>query len=154
MDPTARTLAAGPCTGAVGLVLLGVLLAGCGTSSDGSSSPSPSASPTAPATGDLVVVLDRGEGGQPERYTLSCADPVSGDLPDPAAACAHLQGLTDPFAALPGDQVCSQQYGGPETAHVTGRWAGVDVDLALARTNGCQLAQWSSLGPLLPGPGG
>ena len=153
MPPTARPLGVGPCTGAV---VLAVLLAACGTSSE-SASPSPSTSApssSAPATGDLVVVLDRGEGGPPERYTLSCADPVSGDLRDPAAACAHLQGLTDPFAALPGDQVCSQQYGGPETAQVTGRWAGADVDLSLARTNGCQLAQWDSLGPLLPGPGG
>lgn len=152
MPRTARTLAAGPCTGAV---LLTALLAACGSGAE-EATPAPSSAPSSSAssTGELVVVLDRGQGGEPERYTLSCADPVSGDLPDPAAACAHLQGLTDPFAALPGDQVCSQQYGGPETAHVTGRWAGADVDLPLARTNGCQLAQWSSLGPLLPAPGG
>jgi hypothetical protein len=132
---------------------LSVLLAACGAEPGDDAAPAPSSS-AAPAAGELVVVLDRGEGGQPERYALSCAEPPAGDLPDPAGACAHLQGLTDPFAALPGDQVCSQQYGGPQTAHVTGRWAGDDVDLALARTNGCQLAQWDSLGPLLPGPGG
>jgi subtilisin inhibitor-like len=136
-------------------VVLGALAA-CGTSAE-EAAPAPSssaASSTGPGAGELVVVLDRGEGGPPERWTLSCAEPPTGDLPDPAAACAHLQGLPDPFAALPGDQVCSQQYGGPQTAHVTGRWAGDDVDLALARTNGCQIAQWDSLGPLLPGPGG
>jgi Subtilisin inhibitor-like len=151
VPPAARKLAAGPCTGAVLVGALGVLLTACG--SDGGAATAPSSS-AAPASGELVVVLDRGEGGQPERYTLSCAEPPAGDLPDPAGACAHLQALPDPFAALQGDQVCSQQYGGPETAHVTGRWAGADVDLALARTNGCQLAQWSSLGPLLPAPGG
>ena len=121
---------------------------------DGAAAPSSAPSSTGPVTGELVVVLDRGEGGPPERWTLSCAEPPAGDLPDPAAACAHLQGLTDPFAALPGDQVCSQQYGGPQTARVTGRWAGEDVDLQLARTNGCQIAQWDRLGVLLPGPVG
>jgi hypothetical protein len=145
---TSPRLAAGPCTGAV---LMGVLLTGCG--SDGDAAPAPSSS-AGPASGELVVVLDRGEGGQPERYTLRCADPVSGDLPDPAAACAHLQALADPFAPPPGDRVCTQQYGGPQTATVTGRWAGEDVDLVLARTNGCEIAQWDSLGPLLPGPAG
>ena len=50
--------------------------------------------------------------------------------------------------------VPGRHAGQPETKHVTGRWAGADVDLSLARTNGCQLAQWDSLGPLLPGPGG
>ncbi|WP_171058136.1 SSI family serine proteinase inhibitor [Modestobacter altitudinis] len=133
---------------------LTVLLSACGSDGGTAAGPSSAPSSTAPATGELVVVLDRGEGAQPERYTLSCAEPVTGDLPDPAGTCAHLQGLADPFAAIPGDQVCSQQYGGPQTAHVTGRWAGDDVDLLLARTNGCQLAQWASLGPLLPGPGG
>jgi hypothetical protein len=160
---TSPRLAAGSCTGAAvppaargvsTAVVLGLLLAACGSDGGAAQAPSSAPSSTGPATGELVVVLDRGEGGQPERWTLSCVGPPTGDLPDPAAACAHLQGLPNPFAALPGDQVCSQQYGGPQTAHVTGRWAGNDVDLALARTNGCQIAQWDSLGPLLPGPGG
>jgi hypothetical protein len=98
--------------------------------------------------------VDRGEGGAPERYTLSCAEPVSGDLPDVSAACAHLQGLDHPFAALPAGQVCSQQFGGPQTARVTGTWAGRPVDLSLARRNGCEIAQWDALAPLLPGPVG
>jgi Subtilisin inhibitor-like len=167
VPPAARELAAGPCTGAVtacvGALLL--TLTACGGSDGGAAAPSSSAassgpsslapSSSAPATDDaLVVEIDRGDGSAPERYTLTCGDPVAGDLPDPAAACAQLQGLDAPFAPLPADAVCSQQYGGPQTARVTGRWAGEDVDLQLARTNGCQIAQWNRLGALLPGPVG
>ena len=70
--------------------------------------------------------------------------------PTPQAACAHLAGMDDPFAPLPDDVACTEQYGGPETAHVTGRWGGEPVDLELSRTDGCRIAQWDCLGPLLP----
>jgi hypothetical protein len=117
--------------------------------------PTPSSSASASASEDtLLVELDHGEGAAAERYTLTCADPVAGDLPDAAAACALLQGLADPFAPLAADGICTQQFGGPQTARVTGRWAGEDVHLELARTNGCQISQWDRLGPLLPGPVG
>ena len=103
---------------------------------------------------DLQVEVDRGDGSPVERYSLTCGDPVAGDLPDAEAVCAHLQGLDDPFAPLPTDIMCTEQYGGPQTAHVTGQWQGRPVDLQLSRTNGCRITQWDSLGPLLPGPAG
>jgi hypothetical protein len=62
-----------------------------------------------------------------------------------------LQGLGDHFAPVPADAGCTQVYGGPQTARVTGRWAGQPVDLQLSRTDGCRIAQWDRLGPLLPG---
>jgi len=143
---------------AYALIVLLLLTACSAGSDDPSAAPSSSAgssSPSAaPVSGDLVVELDRGEGAAPERYTLGCGEQVSGDLPDAAAACTHLAGLADPFAPLPADQVCTEQFGGPQTARVTGSWAGAGVDLALARTNGCEISQWDSLGPLLPGPVG
>jgi hypothetical protein len=79
---------------------------------------------------------------------------VEGDLPDAEAACAHLDGLDEPFAPIPADAVCTEQYGGPQTAHVTGLWRGEPVDLELSRVNGCTISQWDRLGPLLPGPVG
>jgi hypothetical protein len=106
------------------------------------------------AQNDLLVEIDRGDGGPVERYTLTCVGFVEGDLPDAEAACAHLDGLEEPFAPLPADAVCTQQYGGPQTAHVTGLWRGEPVDLELSRTNGCRISQWDRLGPLLPGPVG
>jgi hypothetical protein len=58
--------------------------------------------------------------------------------------------MADPFAPIPDDMVCIEQYGGPQTARVTGRWHGQPVDVRLARNDGCRIAQWDGLGPLLP----
>ena len=132
-----------------GLLLL--LLVGCaapaGSGSDAASSSSPS---DAVADNELTIVLDRGDGTEPERYTLTCVDVPGGDHPDASGACAHLEGLEDPFAPLPADMACTEQYGGPETARITGSWQAEDVDVELSRTDGCRISQWESLGPVLP----
>ena len=132
------------------LALLGLLTACAESPGPAASSTSSSASSSAPADDSLLVELDRGDGSEPERYTLVCGDTPEGDHPDPVAACAHLEGLDAPFAPLPEDMACTQQYGGPETARITGRWHGEPVEVDLARTDGCQIAQWDSLGPVLP----
>jgi hypothetical protein len=103
---------------------------------------------------DLRIELDRGDGTAPEVYTLTCLGSASGDHPDAEAACAHLAGLADPFAPIPADVACTEQYGGPETAHLSGVWGGEPVDLELSRVDGCRISQWDGLGPLLPGPVG
>ena len=143
-------------------MLLLVLLAGCATAAGGDgggagAAPSAAGDPAA-TTGDLVVEIDRGTGAPPERYTLTCAGEAGGTPggahPDASAACAHLRSLAEPFAPIPADAVCTEQYGGPQTAHVTGTWRGQPVDLRLSRVDGCRIAQWDRLGPLLPGPVG
>jgi hypothetical protein len=124
-----------------------LLLAACGSGDDdGDALASPPES--------LVVEQDLGDGMPAQRWTLECADPPSGDHPDPRAACAHLAAAADPFAPLPADQLCTEVYGGPQTARVTGTWQGRPVDLRVTRTDGCAIAQWDGLGPLLPGPVG
>ena len=152
MPPTARRLTAGPCIGAIAVLLLAVL-AGC-ASGGGAGSDGGAGGGTQQAENDLRIELDRGDGSPVERYSLICAGSVDGDLPDAEAACAHLQGLDDPFAPLPADTICTEQYGGPQTASVTGLWRGEPVDLTLSRTDGCRITQWDRLGPLLPGPVG
>ena len=104
-----------------------------------------------PTENDLTVELDRGDGSAVQRWTLICAGQVEGTHPAAQAACDHLSGMDEPFAPIPDDMMCSEQYGGPQTAHVTGRWAGRPVDLGLSRVDGCRIAQWDGLGPLLPG---
>lgn len=137
-----------------------LVLTGCadrpggGEGAAGTPAPDPAGGGISQADDDLQVTLDRGDGTEPEVYTLSCLGEPDGDHPDPAAACAHLAGLEEPFAPLDEDLACTEQYGGPQTARVIGRWDGVDVDVALRRTDGCAIAQWDSLGPLLPGPVG
>jgi hypothetical protein len=105
---------------------------------------------TSQAEDDLVVEYDAGDGSPLESWSLTCAGTVSGSHPDAEAACAHLAGLDDPFAPLPADIVCTEQYGGPQSAHVAGLWGGDPVDIELSRVDGCRISQWDALGPLLP----
>jgi len=150
----ARKLAAGPCKGAdvravlvPALLLALVTLAACAARPAGSGAGETSSS----VDDDLTVELDRGDGSAVQRWTLTCGDQAEGTHPAAQEACDHLRGMDDPFAPIPDDMICTQQYGGPQTASVTGRWAGRPVDLALSRVDGCTVAQWDGLGPLLPG---
>ena len=43
------------------------------------------------------------------------------------------------------ERACTQQYGGPEKAHVTGTLEGRPVDVTLARTDGCGIAAYETL---------
>ena len=128
------------------LVAAAAVLCACGGGNAGTASP--------PAASELSVEIDRGDGAPLERYTLRCGEEVSGDHPDADAACAHLTAADDGFPAIPEDAMCTEQYGGPQTALVVGLWQGEPIDLALDRTDGCAVAQWDALGPLLPSSSG
>ncbi|MFC9293337.1 SSI family serine proteinase inhibitor [Streptomyces sp. NPDC057011] len=86
-------------------------------------------------------------------YQLEC-DPVGGDHPQRERACARLDRLAregkDPFAPVSRRQICSEQYGGPATARITGTWRGRTVDATFRRTDGCEINRWDELEPLLP----
>ncbi len=138
-----------------------VVLAACGSADGSAASPSdaaegPAADPAgggiSQADNDLQIEVDLGDGSAPATWTLTCVGFVEGSHPAAQAACDHLAGLADPFAPLPGDVACTQVYGGPETAHVLGRWGGEPVDLRLSRTDGCRIDQWASLVPVVPAP--
>jgi hypothetical protein len=143
---------------AVPFLLLSTLLAACGDGETSTVAGAPASSSTAASSSaagsELVVELVPGQGEAAQTHRLSCTGEPAGDLPDPAAACAQLTGQPDPFAPLAADVMCTQLFGGPQTAHVTGRWAGEPVDLQLSRSDGCRIAQWDRLGALLPGPTG
>ncbi|GAA2453717.1 SSI family serine proteinase inhibitor [Streptomyces glaucus] len=103
---------------------------------------------------DHLTVTVRGAGGGADgTFELYC-HPVGGDHPDPLAACAAVERNTrwgsDAFAPAPRDGVCTLQYGGPATAHVTGTWAGRPVDATYDRRDGCRIDRWNRLVPLLP----
>jgi hypothetical protein len=105
---------------------------------------------TSIAENDLQVTFDPGDGTESSVWTLTCGEPVEGTHPEVAAVCAHLRTLEHPFAPLPPDVICTEQYGGPQTAHVLGRWDGQPVDLELSRVDGCRISQWDALVPLVP----
>lgn len=124
------------------LVLL-LLLVGC--SGGGSESVS---APAAPRT-SLVVEVKADAAVAPSRLTLAC-DPPAGEHPDPQQACRDLAAVEDPFAPIPPGSTCTELYGGPQTATVRGTYRGRPVDVAMSRTDGCEVAQWDAVGALLP----
>lgn len=50
--------------------------------------------------------------------------------------------------------MCTQQYGGPERAVVTGTLEGEEVDATFSRENGCEIARFDTLLPLWNGLAG
>jgi hypothetical protein len=47
------------------------------------------------------------------------------------------------------DRVCTQLYGGPQTARITGTLGAQDVARSLKRTNGCEIEDWKQANALL-----
>ncbi|WP_200305300.1 SSI family serine proteinase inhibitor [Streptomyces adelaidensis] len=118
------------------------------------SSVSSVSSVSAPAPGDRLVVTVREAGnGDDGTFELRC-HPDGGSHPAVREACGRLDRRTtwgkDPFAPVQPGTMCTMQYGGPATAHVTGTWAGRRVDARFDRGNGCEIARWNELVPVLP----
>jgi hypothetical protein len=128
----------------------------CGAASGGSpsASPAPSGSSSSPSTAseELVIVAQDGA-GKTQTWRLTC-DPPGGTHPDPTAACQALakNGATA-LAPVPRGTMCSQVYGGPQTAVVTGTWQGKAVKSRLSLVNGCETKRWKALAGLLPPAG-
>jgi Subtilisin inhibitor-like len=139
------------------LVLLGPLLAGCGSES---SAPRDDGTSIIAAQTDLdITVWPDGKGkGEPQRYTLSCPEP-SGDHPDPETACDAVDDLNaEDFEPVAPDAICTEIYGGPQQARLEGTFAGGDdvvpVALDLSRENGCQIDLWDRFAKIVPQPAG
>ena len=138
------------------LILAGLALTACGDDSADPTvagpSPSPSSSPPSqqPPQTSLVITIDAGDGAAAQDWTLTC-DPPGGTHPDPAAACAALADIDpDVFQPIAPNQVCTQIYGGPETATMRGSRNGTPLNASFARNNGCEIARWDTITPLLP----
>lgn len=121
------------------ILVLAMLLTGCGGAAE-----------TASQGGTELVVEFRADAAVAATTLRLRCDPPSGEHPDPPRACADLAREPAPFAPLPPDQVCTEIYGGPQTATVRGSYRGEPVMVDLARTDGCRTAQWDLLGALLP----
>ncbi|MEV0491176.1 SSI family serine proteinase inhibitor [Streptomyces atratus] len=103
-----------------------------------------------------VTVSDSGDRTADGVYELKCL-PSGGSHPVAHQACDRLAELAEPagdgrnpFRAVPADTMCTQQFGGSATARVTGTWHGQRVDAAFDRTDGCEIARWNNLRPVLP----
>ncbi|GGZ24338.1 hypothetical protein GCM10010365_50760 [Streptomyces poonensis] len=106
-----------------------------------------------PVTEDRLTVTVQGTGDADGTYELEC-HPAGGTHPDGHGACARLDRNTtwgrSPFTPVPPGTMCTMQYGGPATAHITGTWTGRTVDAHFDRRDGCEIARWDALVPVLP----
>ncbi|MGW1412059.1 SSI family serine proteinase inhibitor [Streptomyces sp. NPDC002403] len=100
-----------------------------------------------------ITVSGSGNSAAEGTFELRCG-PAGGSHPVAAQACGRLDELAgegaDPFAPVPGDALCTKQFGGPATARVTGTWQGRRVDTVFSRTDGCEISRWNTLRPVLP----
>ena len=120
----------------------------------------PSAVPASPGKGDaeLSILITPSPGAEPTSYTLVCQGGVpaaESKHPDAAAACAALK--TNPALLTrpprPKDQNCDLQYGGPQTALVTGAVDGVGIESSYKLTDGCEIAAWDGAKAVLGSSG-
>lgn len=103
-------------------------------------------------TAVVITLWPHGQGkGSPKTAQIVC-DPVSGNLPDLAAACATLASKAGRAALdpVPLDRACTEVYGGPAEARIMGTVGGAPVDARLSRVNGCEIERWQALSALLP----
>lgn len=134
-----------------------LLVAGCGTTGAGedvtTTEPTANGGVTTDPKTKLTVEVRTAPGRGERTYTLLC-DPPGGRHPEPEAACRTLTRMKHPFVPVPPDAVCTQIYGGPQTATVTGTLSGKPVEARFSRTDGCQIARWDDHAALLVERGG
>jgi hypothetical protein len=86
----------------------------------------------------------QGKDDESRTATLTC-DPNGGTHPDPAKGCAALDAHPEALHPVPGDMACTQIYGGDQVALIEGD----GVHAVLNRSNGCEIARWDALAPVL-----
>ena|SRR5688572_30395900 len=95
--------------------------------------------PASPAPADTTQLTVHVTGtGSPVVVELRCggADPCERSRLDKLAA------VTEPPEPT---RACTQVYGGPEEAHVTGTLEGKPVDVTVTRSDGCGIADYERL---------
>ena len=125
-----------------------MLLGACGSDGD-------KAEQAAPRAADLIVTLrPAGPDGPARRHRIQCErlGPKAAD-----ATCRSLAGLSaEQLAPVPSGTACTQIYGGPGVARVSGQLHGKRVDARFELSNGCEIERWDRNRVLLgdaPAPG-
>ena len=127
-----------------GLLLYLLAAAGCGSSTGGGDAAEP---PPQPRYDLQITYWPEGMDGESRTATLIC-DPNGGTHPDQAKACAALDAHPEALHPVPGDMACTQIYGGDQVALIEGD----GVHAVLNRSNGCEIARWDALAPVLELP--
>ena len=99
------------------------------------------------------------ETGTATNFTLVCQNGVpaaESQHPNAAAACIAIKNNPAILSPVPAgkDQTCTQQYGGPQVATVTGVVDGRPVQATFSLTDGCEIAAWNAAKDVLGSSGG
>jgi hypothetical protein len=123
-----------------------------------SSPPAPSAGPGA-GNAELAIMVKPSDAEPAVNYTLVCQNGVpaaESKHPTAQAACTALKNnaalLSPPTKGTA--QACTEQYGGPQQATVTGIVDETPVDATFARRNGCEISAWDAAKDILGASGG
>ncbi len=122
----------------------------------------PAGAPPAPAAGEpsvrLTIAFLRDDGEPRRLSTLRCRGSrasARGWLRGVGAAraCRVARRRASLLTTEPDPgRVCTQIYGGPERARISGRIGTREVARSFSRADGCRIADWDRAVPLLPRP--
>jgi len=126
-----------------------LVLAGCGSGMSGGDAAEPQPQPGY----DLQITYwPEGKDGESRTASLTC-DPNGGTHGDPAKACAALDAHPEALHPVPMDTACTEIYGGDQVAEIEGSGPdGAKVRAILNRANGCEIARWDALAPVVELP--
>ncbi|MFI1525867.1 SSI family serine proteinase inhibitor [Streptomyces griseus] len=103
-----------------------------------------------------VSVENTGVAGADGTFELECG-PTGGSHPRGQAACDRLAeagatraGRQELFRPTPEGTMCTMIHGGDAFARIVGTWEGRAVDTTASRRDGCEIARWNSLVPVIP----
>ena len=125
--------------------------------------PNPSLPGVTPTPGqgnaELSITVLESADAAPQHYTLVCIDgapAAESKHPTADAACTALKNNPSLLSQAPvkSDQECTQQFGGPQTAKVTGAVDGMEISASFSRTDGCQIALWDAASAIIGSSGG
>jgi hypothetical protein len=128
-----------------------VALAACGTRDSSNGGSPPSAEPPT----HLEIEVRSAPNADPEVATLDCsAEPqATGFIEDEESACRAVQDSRELLLNGPPDNVaCTEIYGGPQKAEISGEVDGQGIYLGVSREDGCAIGVWDALEPILGTP--
>jgi len=94
----------------------------------------------------LELSVQADEKSAPRTASLTCPGAKAKDRDICAALDVVAPGVFEP---VPVDQACTAIYGGPRKATVTGTYEDEPVSAVFTQENGCEIARWNQIEPVL-----